>query len=182
MNRVESTPAPAELLTPQEAKLRTQLYVRQRIRHQQKFYQNRVREFQLNSSAMLVVSAVLMFISSIISAFATAGKSPFLAFCTAILPAIAAVVAAFRSLYQWERQAMLYEDVQLSLEEACIELPDEDYPTSLPDAEYAAAFPRVVDKGEQAFQNEAAQWGQMQMSTMQSKIQSTPGTKDNKKD
>ncbi|HEX3054437.1 MAG TPA: SLATT domain-containing protein [Aggregatilineaceae bacterium] len=180
MNKVESTPAPTELMPPQEAKLRTQLYVRQRIRHQQKFYQNRVREFQLNSSAMLVVSAVLMFVSSIVSAFSTSLNSPFLALCSAILPAIAGVVAAFRSLYQWERQAMLYEDVQLSLEEACIELPDEDYPTSLPDAEYAAAFPRVVDKGEQAFQNEAAQWGQMQMATMQSKIQSAANAKDDK--
>lgn len=164
MSTVEPTTA---LLPPDEAKLRTQLYVRQRIRHQQKFYQNRVREFQFNSSAMLVVSAVLMFVSSIVSVWSISSNSPGLALCSAVLPAIAGVVAAFRSLYQWERQAMLYEDVQLSLEEACIELPDEDYPTILPASEYASALPRVVDKGEQAFQNEAAQWGQVQMATMQ---------------
>ena len=155
------TPTEEPLLSPEESKLRTQIYLQQRIKYQEGFYRNRIREFQLNSTTMLVISAVLMFISSITSALSASAQSPAIACVTAVLPACAAAIASFRALYQWDRQATIYDDTWFALQEARLALPDEDY---LDLDEYAACFPALVDEAEDALQYEASQWGQLLVS------------------
>ncbi|MBN1680030.1 MAG: SLATT domain-containing protein [Anaerolineae bacterium] len=167
MQAANSTPTPEQkpeppLLSPEEVRLRTEFYLQQRIHYQEAYYQNRVKEFDFNSSTMLVVSAVLMFLSSITSAWSASADSALLAFITAILPAFAAVVAAFRSLYQWDRQASIYQDTWFSLQEAELELEDVDY---IDIDDYMMSFPGLIEKTETALQNEASQWGQIWVPT-----------------
>ena len=157
-------PNPQELLSPEEARLRTELYRQQRLEFQDRFYRSRIREFSQNSNLMLVFSAVLMFIAGITSAWSAVSHSATLAFITALLPASAAAVATFRTLYQWERQAALYSDTRVALREAKLELDD---PEHLEPEDYLESFPNLVQKSEIAFQKEASQWGQILISSQE---------------
>ena len=78
---------------------------------------------------------------------------------TALLPAFAAAVSAFRSLYQWQRQASIYEDTWLALQQARLAMPDEDY---LEPGDYTRYFPQLVYQTEEVLRREASQWGQME--------------------
>ena len=147
------------LLSEEEARLRTALYVQQRINYQDAFYRSRIAEFTFNSDKMLWVSAGLMGISTVISSYSVVADKVFFAFLTALLPAFATAVSAFRSLYQWQRQAALYEDTWLALQQARLAMPDEDY---LDEGDYQRYFPELVKRAEEILQGEASQWGQME--------------------
>ncbi|MEW6253709.1 MAG: hypothetical protein AB1716_23940, partial [Planctomycetota bacterium] len=117
MSSQDSTPPQAPpLFTEEEARLRAQLYIQQRINLQDGFYRRRIAEFTFNSDKMLWVSAGLMGISTVISSYSVIADKAFFAFVTALLPAFAAAVSAFRALYQWQRQASIYEDTWLALQ------------------------------------------------------------------
>jgi len=146
-------------LTAQEAKLLTALYLAQRVNYQSDFYERRKDEFTFNSEVMLWMSAIIMGLSAILSAYSITSDNAFWAFLTALLPAFAAAIAAFRTLYQWDSQAALYDDSWYGLQEARLEVPDPDAIDS--DEEYLEYFPRLVNKTEQVLQQEAAQWGQL---------------------
>ncbi|GAB4419802.1 MAG: hypothetical protein Kow00106_16160 [Anaerolineae bacterium] len=147
------------LLSEEEARLRAQLYIRQRINYQDGFYRRRIAEFTFNSDKMLWVSAGLMGISTVISSYSVVADKAFFAFLTALLPAFAAAVSAFRSLYQWQRQATIYEDTWLALQQARLAMPDEDY---LEPGDYSRYFPQLVLQTEEVLRGEARQWGQME--------------------
>lgn len=136
------------------------VYLEKRIAGQRQFYKARIREFDGNSGLMITVGAAIMAISAVLSAAGATVQSPEIAFVTAILPAFAALVASFRSLYQWERQSALYRDAMLGLEEAQLLMPDRD----IYDAKQAAAIlPTLVRTTEQVFEAEINQWGQIAM-------------------
>lgn len=147
------------LFSESEARLRTQLYWDQRVKYQEEFYRARVEEFTFNSDRMLIVSAILMGISSVVSALSIPSGTPWLPFISALLPALAAVVTAFRALYQWERQAAIYDSSLLALEQAKLSLPDEDF---IPEGGYSEAFPKLVQEVEDVLRAEASQWGQLE--------------------
>ena len=150
---------PTPLLSEEEARLRTQLYIRQRINYQDSFYRSRIAEFTFNADKMLWVSAGLMGISTVISSYSVMADKAIFAFLTALLPAFAAAVSAFRSLYQWQRQASIYEDSWLALQQARLVMPDEDY---LEPGDYSRYFPQLVLQTEEVLRAEARQWGQME--------------------
>ncbi len=112
------------LLAEPEARLRAELYLQQRVDYQDDYYERRIAEFNFNSDRMLWISALLMGISTIISAYSVMSDKPLYAFVTALLPTIATALSAFRALYQWQRQAQLYEDSWLALQQARLTLPD----------------------------------------------------------
>ncbi|MCL4239692.1 MAG: SLATT domain-containing protein [Anaerolineae bacterium] len=147
------------LFSEEEARLRAQLYIQQRINMQDGFYRRRIAEFTFNSDKMLWVSAGLMGISTVISSYSVIADKAFYAFVTALLPAFAAAVSAFRSLYQWQRQATIYEDTWLALQQARLAMPDEDY---LEPGDYSRYFPQLVYQTEEVLRREASQWGQME--------------------
>jgi len=163
-------PAPP-LLSEEEARLRTRLYIQQRLNYQDSFYRNRITEFTFNSENMLWVSAGLMGISTVISSYSVVADKVFFAFLTALLPAFAASVSAFRSLYQWQRQAALYEDTWLALQQARLAMPDEDY---LEEGDYQRHFPELVLHTEEVLQGEASQWGQMEQIRTATRDTSSP--------
>ena len=154
----ESSATPA-LLTEEEAKLRAQIYSQQRVDYQDDYYEKRIREFSFNSDVMLWISAGLMGVSTIISSYSVVSDQPFYAFITTLLPAFAAAVSAFRALYQWQRQASLYEDSWLALQQARLAMPDEDF---LEPGDYSRYFPLLVLQTEDVLRNEASQWGQLE--------------------
>jgi hypothetical protein len=153
------TPPPQTLFTEDEAQLRADLYQHQRVNYQDDYYKRRIAEFSFNSDRMLWISAALMGCSTVISSYSVVSKQPVYAFITALLPAIATAVAAFRSLYQWQRQATIYEDSWLALQQARLAMPDEDF---LKPGDYTQFFPELVLQAETVLRNEASQWGQME--------------------
>ncbi len=155
-----TVPEPKDLLfNEEEARLRTELYQQQRIDYQDSFYRKRIGEFTFNGDIMLWISAGLMGVSTIISSYSVLSGEPLFAFITALLPAFATAVSAFRSLYQWQRQAALYEDTWLALQQARLAMPDEDF---LQPGDYARFFPQLVRQTEEVLRNEASQWGQLE--------------------
>lgn len=147
------------LFTEEEARLRNEVYQQQRIEFQDEYYRRRIAEFTFNSDRMLWISAALMGFSTVISSYSVVSKHPVFAFITALLPAFATAVAAFRALYQWQRQATIYEDSWLALQQARLAMPDEDF---LKPGDYAQHFPELVLQTETVLRSEASQWGQME--------------------
>src|SRR5574341_471134 len=105
-------------LDRQTSELMLRIYLRLRIENQLKFYRSRVREFDANSGFMVSVGALIMAISSAVSALGAAETNAGYALITTLLPAFAALVASFRQLYQWEKQSSLYRDAALGLQQA----------------------------------------------------------------
>ena len=147
-----------EMFTDEEARVRTLIYLEQRLDNQIRFYRRRIAEFQYNSNAILVASAIIMGFSTMMSIFALSSSEPWAMFITAILPALATALASFRAVYQWERQKSLYEDTILELRRARLVLPDTDH---IRPEDYANAFPLLLHRAEDVFQGEAGQWGQL---------------------
>lgn len=160
-------------LSEDEARLRTRLYMQQRLNYQADYYRQRVDEFSFNSDRMLLFSAVLMGISTVVSSSSVFTDWAVLPLVTALLPAFAAAIAAFRSLYQWERQATLYDEAWLALQEARLALPDEDF---IEPGDYQRAFPQLVAQTEEVLRGEASQWGQITLAQKaQDQETSVPG-------
>jgi hypothetical protein len=154
-----SQPDAHPLMSAAEAKLRASLYLQQRLEYQDDYYQRRIAEFTFNADRMLWITAGLMGISTVISSYSVLSDRPLGAFITALLPAFAAAISAFRSLYQWQRQAQLYEDTWLALQQARLAMPDEDY---IQTEDYTVYFPELVRRTEGVLRNEASQWGQLE--------------------
>ncbi len=154
-----SKPDTAPLLSAAEAQRRASLYMQQRVEYQDDYYERRIAEFSFNSDRMLWITALLMGVSTVISSYSVVSDRPLAAFITALLPAFAAAMSAFRSLYQWQRQAQLYEDTWLALQQARLALPDEDY---IQPEDYTVYFPELVRVAENVLRNEASQWGQLE--------------------
>ncbi|HLA44132.1 MAG TPA: SLATT domain-containing protein [Aggregatilineales bacterium] len=134
------------------------VYLNKRIDGQLEFYKARVREFDTNTNFVVSLGALVMAASSIISAIGTTQNSAELALITALLPAMAALIAALRQLYQWEKQASLYRDASLGLQEARLLMPDWD---QYDNRSAQVIYPRLVEAAEQVFVAEINQWGQI---------------------
>ncbi len=137
----------------------TRIYLARRLEYQQDYYRAKEREFINSSDAAFRAGAIIMSLTSVLAAVGTTGTAPTsLSLLTAILPAAAALVASFRSLYQWDRQAQLFKDTALGLERAKLVLPDMDQV----DTDTAATvFPELVATTELVFEDEVNQWGQI---------------------
>lgn len=134
------------------------IYLKQRLQGQIDYYRARVKEFDDNSNFMMILGAAIMAISAGVSTLGAAQNSALLALLTALLPAVAAMVSAFRQLYQWEKQSALYRDAILGLEEAKLITPDDD----IYDPKSAPAYLGVLVKSaEDVFMGEINQWGQV---------------------
>lgn len=145
-------------LDDQTAHLLTRIYLSRRVNYQIQFYQSRIREFDTNSDQMFRLGALVMSLSSLAAAISLQADSATLRLLTALLPAIAALIASFRQLYQWERQAGIYRDTILGLEEARLILPDLDV---LDPSTSRQVYPDLVKRAEQVFKDEVNQWGQV---------------------
>jgi SMODS and SLOG-associating 2TM effector domain 1 len=132
------------------------LYKAARVQDQIGFYQTRRGQFERAHGQLLVASAVLLGVTSTVSALAGAsieGKQIWAALA-AILPAISTALAAYGALFGFDRYAKLYTDAVRNL--GLLEEPDLSHAT---DAE--AAVRTYVEQVEKVFRDEQAQWGQL---------------------
>jgi len=154
-----SEPVPPEtLFSDDAARVRAELYTEKRLNFQNGYYTMRSAEYTHNADFMLRLTATVMGISAMISALSAGTDKPIYAFLTALLPAFAGMVSAFQSLYQWQRQAKLYEETRLALRKAELVMPDPDFPRPESPAEQ---FTNLVQEVEAVLRNEAQQWGQL---------------------
>lgn len=157
---VKITPLSAQPLDVRTSDLLLRVYLLKRLQGQIDFYRSRVREYDNNAGFMMVMGALIMAISAVVSTLGAAENSPELALVTALLPATAALIGSLRQLYQWEKQSSLYRDAILGLEEAKLIAPDDD----MYDPKQAPAYlPVLVESAENVFMGEINQWGQVAM-------------------
>lgn len=145
-------------LDARTAELLTRIYLTKRIHYQMDWYKSRMTENDYNDGTMFKIAAWVMSISSVLAMGGVVSESPVLPLLTALLPPMAALIASFRSLYQWDKQNSIYQDTILGLEQAKLTLPDLD------DMDARTAFriyPELVRQAESAFEKEAQQWGQI---------------------
>jgi len=145
------------LMDPAEAQLRRKLYTKLRLQYQIDWYSSRIDEYQDNATAMLWISALIMAGTGLVSFAATSGDQPLLAMFTALLPALATAITSFQAVYQWERQATIYEDTELALESIKLNLPPE-----VPADRELPVLRDLITRAEDAFRTEASQWGQLE--------------------
>ncbi len=153
----------ASYLEGEMADVLTKIYWERRVNYQLEYYQDRAREYEQNVDVAFRLGAILMTISSLLASLGVvlSGNelvAPLISLLTAIIPAVVSYIAAFRQLYQWDRQVTLYRDTQINLETAKLAMPDLDSLT-LEDA--SANFPILVSKVEDVLMQEISQWGQI---------------------
>lgn len=147
----------------------TRVYLARRLQYQLEYYRAKEREFVTSSDQAFRAGAIIMTITSLLAALGVSGDAPpGLRLLTAILPAAAALVASFRALYQWDRQAQLYKDSALGLERAKLVLPDLD---QVDTKTAAQVFPKLVEATEIVFEDEVNQWGQIAMGDEESEAE-----------
>jgi hypothetical protein len=150
-----------KLHDPSDIDLLYRIYADKRINAQVDFYQSRIKENARNADFTFGMGAFVMTVSSLVATISATVRDPFwtptLTVLSAILPAFAALLAAFRQLYGWERQINIYRDALLGLEKVRLLAPDNDRvaPSSLTEI-----YPDLVQKSETVFTGEVSQWGQ----------------------
>lgn len=144
----------------------TRIYVKRRIDYQMDYYRFKSNEFEESSDSAFRAGAIVLSLTSVLAAFSTSDANSFLYLLTAILPALAAMIASFRSLYQWDRQAQHYRDTILGLQRASLTLPDLDQVNAKTAAQ---VFTTLVEASEKVFYDEVSQWGQIAQGDEESK-------------
>src|SRR5690606_10324704 len=91
------------------------VYLARRIEYQIKYYEQRIRDNDEKSDLFFRLGALVMTASSLFAALNTQSPSAELNVLITALPAVAALIASFRQMYQWERQAALYRDTVFGL-------------------------------------------------------------------
>jgi hypothetical protein len=144
------------------------IYQDKRIAAQSDFYQSRIKENARNADFTFAAGALVLTISSLIATISASVRdpvwTPVLTVLSAMLPAFAALMASFRQLYGWERQASIYRDALLGLERVKLLAPDNDRVSS---ADLRQIYPQLVTESETVFTGEVSQWGQFVVSAEQ---------------
>jgi SMODS and SLOG-associating 2TM effector domain 1 len=146
--------------TKEDLEFLFKVYLQKRVDSQSKFYENRVRENELNSDATFTTATFVMTLSSLfatIGASDSTGSSRWLIVLSAILPAFAALLSGFRQLYGWDRQVSIYRSAKLGLDRAALIVPDNDL---ISESDIGDVYPRLIASTELVLTNEVNQWGQ----------------------
>jgi SMODS and SLOG-associating 2TM effector domain 1 len=149
--------SPAPQHTKVEQALLYNAYLQHRIEVQKRFYRDRINENVLNSDFSFNMATAIMAITSFISLASAVIGSPVVTLVGALLPSLAATLAAFRQLYGWDRQTRIYQDAIRGLERSGLLIPDND---ELPKKDLTKVYPPLVTAIEEVFKGEISQWGQ----------------------
>jgi hypothetical protein len=159
-----STPKPPEMtssldpvFTPEEVAALRKFYRERRLAAQQRFYKSREREFSGNLDFTATVSALLIFIPTVLAGANGAISADIGGILVVILPSFSALFVAFQQLYNWERQLTIYKDTETQLNRATNPF---DMMTIDPTRNEAAIMTEVISVCENIFAAESDQWGQ----------------------
>jgi hypothetical protein len=155
----------ATIHSDDDIKLLYDIYTKKRLQSQIDFYQSRIRENERNSDFTFRAGALILTVSSLIATIsASVTPTPdnqaitfLLRILAAVLPAFAALIASFRQLYGWDKQATIYRESLLALERVSLLMPDDD---RLPYTNLNPIYPELVRRTEEIFSSEVSQWGQ----------------------
>jgi hypothetical protein len=152
----------------QDVDMLYRIYAEKRIESQKNFYKSRIKENNKNADFTFSTGAFVMTVSSLVATVSASIQDPFwtpaLTVLSAMLPAFAALLASFRQLYGWERQASIYRDALLGLERVNLLAPDNDRISA---ADLRQIYPKLVTESETVFTGEVSQWGQFVVSADQ---------------
>jgi hypothetical protein len=152
----------------QDVDMLYRIYVDKRIDSQADFYNSRIKENARNADFTFAMGAFVMTVSSLVATVSASIQdsfwTPALTVLSAMLPAFAALLASFRQLYGWERQASIYRDALLGLERVRLLAPDNDRVSA---ADLRQIYPKLVTESETVFTGEVSQWGQFVVSADQ---------------
>lgn len=152
----------------QDVDMLYRIYVDKRINSQGDFYKSRIKENIRNADFTFATGALVMTVSSLVATVSASIQdsfwTPALTVLSAMLPAFAALLASFRQLYGWERQASIYRDALLGLERVRLLAPDNDRVAA---ADLKKVYPQLVTETETVFTGEVSQWGQFVVSADQ---------------
>ena len=131
------------------------LYRAERITNQLQWYRDRSLEYRSAHDQAVVLRNVLLWaaaVCGVIGATPVGGPArTALGLGAALLAALATVVTQFETLIDFDALRKLYDDAADNLEQA-----DLDW-----DAAHAQDVPAIVDRVEDALQNENGRWGQL---------------------
>lgn len=134
------------------------LYRRCRVADQLKYYEDRGSEFDTAVSQLGILSAIVLALGSTAAALAGAAVAGarVWAVLAAVFPAIATTLAAFGSLYAYERQAKIYADAAKALRRL-----DRASPDLAAEQDPVAAVREFITTAEDVLRREQGQWGQL---------------------
>jgi hypothetical protein len=134
-----------------------ELYARCRLDDQLGYYKGRAHMYERATAQLAFCSAVVLVAGS--TAAALAGKqvaqAEVWAVLAAVFPAVATVLAAFGGLFAFDRQAKLYDDAAKALQRL-----KRDAPDLAVEQDPVEALRAYVERVEDVFRREQAQWGQ----------------------
>ena len=134
-----------------------ELYARCRLDDQLGYYKNRARLYERAAAQLAFCSAVVLVGGSTAAALAgqQIAQAGLWAVLAAVLPAVATLLAAFGGLFAFDQQAKLYDDAAKALQRLKRDAPD------LAGAQDPGeALRAYVERVEDVFRREQAQWGQ----------------------
>jgi SMODS and SLOG-associating 2TM effector domain 1 len=134
-----------------------ELYARCRLDDQLRYYKGRARMYERATAQLAVCSAVVLVAGSTAAALAgrEIAQAELWAVLAAVFPAVATLLTAFGGLFAFDQQAKLYEDAARALQRLKRDAPD------LAGAQDPGEALRVyVERVEDVFRSEQAQWGQ----------------------
>jgi hypothetical protein len=134
-----------------------ELYARCRLDDQLGYYKGRARMYERATAQLAFCSAVVLVAGS--TAAALAGKqvaqAELWAVLAAVFPAVATLLSAFGGLFAFDQQAKLYDDAAKALQRL-----KRDPPDLAVEQDPVEALRAYVERVEDVFRREQAQWGQ----------------------
>jgi len=134
-----------------------EMYARCRLDDQLGYYKGRARMYERATAQLAFCSAIVLVAGS--TAAALAGKevaqAEFWAVLAAVFPAVATLLTAFGGLFAFDQQAKLYADAAKALQRL-----KRDAPDLAAELDPGEALRVYVERVEDVFRREQAQWGQ----------------------
>lgn len=130
-------------------------YIRARYDRQIAWYEDRIGEFEENSSFAALIAGIFLAIAAIAAAFSAFVSGGWAQIIITVIPSAAATIMSAQQIYGWDRQAALYEETISRLKDLRGRL-KLDNPAVDNEREVADAIAAC----EAVFSSESDQWGQ----------------------
>jgi len=137
-------------------------YQQYRYQDQQKFYESRLEEFEAarDQAITLTVSFMaLAAVSAVLASADVAGLKALWAVLAVVFPVLSTTIAAYSSLYAYERQAKLYQDAISALDRVGADSPN--LRQGLGEADYHQMLIEYINEVEDILRTEQGQWGML---------------------
>ena len=138
-----------------------------RLQDQEEYYEERIKEYQAARNQIINVTGFCMFLAAVFSLLSTLNHGPLsiemvkkiFGGLAVVIPAFSSAVAAYNTLYAFEKQSKLYEDALTALKRAYAESPI--HLKDLSPADFHQRLRHYIRETESVMRSEIGQWGQL---------------------